>query len=623
MRVFDIEADGLLDKVTKIHCISYYDTVSKQSYSVSSYEEMKELFKEEHIWIGHNIARYDFPVLQKILKITTPKYYIDTLGVSWYLYPERKKHGLEEWGTDLGINKPLIDDWSEGNIEAIIHRCEEDVKINTKLWHKLSYFLDGLYNKEKKREFLEYIQFKLECIREQEEIGIALDGNNCIKYIEIWEKEKKSKIIELEKAMPKVPIYKTKTYPKTITKADGSFSKQGELWFDLLKEAGGDVEDVKEIKTIIGYKEPNANSHTQIKDWLYSLGWVPQHIKHVRNKETNVTKQIPQISSKLGAGEVCDSIKLLYDKEPKLSLLEGLSVISHRISVLKGFRDEQIDGRLYPSMAGLTNTLRLKHKVVVNLPAVEKKYGKEVRELLIADEGHVLCGSDLANIEDRTKRHYIYKYDPQYVEDMNIPGYDAHLEIAILAGFMTQEDANWYKDYDGSDKERYSRLKAIRNKSKITNFSATYKIGAEALSRNANIPLKEARKLLKIYWDRNKAILEVEKECAITEFGGKRWLKNPISGFWYSLRNDKDKFSTLNQGTAVFCFDLWLKNVREQGIKVALQYHDEILFNVKNEDKIEVEEKINKAIELTNNKLQLNVPVGCSVQWGENYASVH
>lgn len=186
---------------------------------------------------------------------------------------------------------------------------------------------------------------------------------------------------------------------------------------------------------------------------------------------------------------------------------------------------------------------------------------------------------------------------------------------------MTFEEMKALPDLE--QKKLFGRLKAIRSKSKITNFSATYKIGAEALARNANIPLKEARKLLAIYWERNKAILLVEKERLIMEAGGKRWLLNPVSGFWYSLRNDKDRFSTLNQGTAVYCFDVWVKFLREQGIRVALQYHDEILFNVEEGHKEITKGKIRKAIERTNEKLKLNVPVGCSIQWGDTYASCH
>lgn len=614
--IVDIESDGLLDNVTKVHCLSYYDIDTCKSVSMSSYEEIRELFKEELVVIGHNFIKFDMPCLERVVGVEKVPYIIDTLAISWYLFPERKRHGLEEWGQDLGIQKPKIDNWGEENLEAIMHRCEEDVKINTKLWKKFKYILDLLYEEEKLEEFLKYLQFKLECVREQEEIGLRFDEEKCRKHLFKWEEEKAEKVRELEQVMPKVPIYRIKTYPKAITKKDGTFSKQGELWFDLLKSEGGEIEEVKEIKTITGYKAPNANSHDQIKNWLYSLGWVPQHIKHVRDKKTNKTKQIPQIASKTGGGEICESIVALYEKEPKLSLLEGLSIISHRIGIAKAFLEDQKEGRIFPSMSGLTNTLRLKHKTVVNLPAIEKTYGKEIRELLLADEGAILCGSDLTNIEDRTKRHYIYKYDPKYVEDMNVEGYDAHLEIAVLAGFLTQEQADAHKNGTQS-------FKAIRNKAKITNFSATYKIGADALSRNANIPLKEARKLLKIYWERNKAILLVENECLIMEAGGKRWLKNPISGLWYSLRNDKDKFSTLNQGTAVYVFDIWLKNIIEQGVKVAFQYHDEILFNVEEGYKKIIERKIEKAVELTNNKLKLNVPVGCSIEWGLNYSNVH
>lgn len=447
--VVDIESDGLLDNITKIHCLSYYDIETCESVSMSSYEDIRALFKEDIVVIGHNFIRFDMPALEKIAGVKKLPYIIDTLGVSWYLYPELKKHGLEEWGEALGIKKPEIKDWSFDNVEAIIHRCEEDVKINTKLWKKFKYILDQLYNEKKLEEFLKYIEFKLDCVREQEEVGLAFNEEKCKEHLQKWEEEKEQKVKELEGVMPKVPIYKVKTYPKAITKADGSFSKQGELWFDLLKEEGGNIEDIKEIKTIKGYKEPNANSHDQIKDWLYSLGWVPEHIKHVRDKKKNIVKKIPQIASKAGGGEICDSIKKLFDKAPQLAVLEGLSVVSHRIGIVRAFLEDQKNGRIYPSMAGLTNTLRLKHKTVVNLPAVEKKYGKEVRELLIADEGAVLCGSDLKNIESMTRNHYIFPYDPQYVKTiLEDKTFDSHTDIAKLAGMMTEDEEKFYQWYD-------------------------------------------------------------------------------------------------------------------------------------------------------------------------------
>jgi hypothetical protein len=101
------------------------------------------------------------------------------------------------------------------------------------------------------------------------------------------------------------------------------------------------------------------------------------------------------------------------------------------------------------------------------------------------------------------------------------------------------------------------------------------------------------------------------------------WLYNPVSNFWYSLRADKDRFSTLNQGTAVFCFDTQVRNVRRQGITISLQYHDELGFPFLKRDEDDIRRKLNNAIKETNDMLQLNVPMGISIDISSNYAEAH
>lgn len=172
-------------------------------------------------------------------------------------------------------------------------------------------------------------------------------------------------------------------------------------------------------------------------------------------------------------------------------------------------------------------------------------------------------------------------------------------------------------------KKLFLKLKGIRQKAKITNFSSTYKIGKEALARNSNMKLKDAAKLLKIYWERNKAILQIEEDTLTKTIGEKKWLYNPISKYWYSLRNDKDKFSTLNQGSAVYCFDIWVTYLRQLGIKIALQMHDEVLFNVKKGKEEETKQLIELAIHKVNERLKLNIEIGCSVSFNNNYADCH
>ena len=101
------------------------------------------------------------------------------------------------------------------------------------------------------------------------------------------------------------------------------------------------------------------------------------------------------------------------------------------------------------------------------------------------------------------------------------------------------------------------------------------------------------------------------------------WLKNPVSGFYHSLRYEKDIFSTLNQSTGVYCFDSFVAYSRALGVQIPMQYHDEILVEC-DEDKVEeTKALLHKAIDKTNEKVKLNVKLGIDYNVGVNYASVH
>jgi hypothetical protein len=101
------------------------------------------------------------------------------------------------------------------------------------------------------------------------------------------------------------------------------------------------------------------------------------------------------------------------------------------------------------------------------------------------------------------------------------------------------------------------------------------------------------------------------------------WLQNPVSKFWYSLRSDKDRFSTLNQGTGVFCFDTWVAICRKNGVKTIGQFHDEVIALVEIGKEKDVEALMHKAAEKLNEKVKLNVPLGTDVQFGKTYADIH
>ena len=622
--VFDIESDGLLDTVTKIHCLSYsiYNNGKiVESKTLTDYDHIKQFLSAQEILCGHNIVRYDIPVLKKILGVEINTRLIDTLALSWYLYPIKKKHGLEQWGDILGVKKPEIEDWTNLKIEDYIHRCESDVQINSLLFKKQLGYLIHLYEADelKINNLINYLVFKLDCAREQEEVGCTINLDLVNQSLQELYSLKNEKIRSLIQAMPKNIGYKEVRKPSKTHKINGELSSAGIKWFNLLTEEGlpQDYEDVVTVK--VSEEEGNPASTTQLKSWLDSLGWEPRTFEYRKNTSGEV-KAIPQIYVE---DEVCDSIKDLYESEPALENLDMLSLVNHRIGVFESIKDSMNSSNIVKAeIAGFTNTLRFKHrKPIVNLPKVFKFYGDKIRGSIIAPgENYVLCGSDMSSLEDSTKQHYMYFFDPNYVTQMRVPGFDPHLDIAVLAKMMTWEQAEQHKRKEVD----YSQ---IRNKAKTVNFAGVYGAGPPKIALTTGMPLSQAKKLHQTYWNRNKAVKQVAAsvKTKTTHYEGEEqmWLLNPVSGFWYSLRYEKDKFSTLNQGTGVYCFDLWVREVRLNGIKIMFQYHDEIAFHLLETQQDEVRNKLLKAIEKVNDNVKLNVPLGISVDFGKSYDKIH
>lgn len=170
----------------------------------------------------------------------------------------------------------------------------------------------------------------------------------------------------------------------------------------------------------------------------------------------------------------------------------------------------------------------------------------------------------------------------------------------------------------------YKKIKDVRTNYKVVNYSGIYGVGAPKLSRESGLSVKEAKKLLEDYWERNWSVKEVVKEQFVkTLRDGSKWLKNPVSGFFHSLRFEKDIFSTLNQSTGVYCFDTWVAYCQQMDVEILMQIHDEILVECDVADKEATAEKLHKAMEKTNEKVKLNVTLSVDVQYGGNYADVH
>ena len=610
MPVFDIETDGL--NATKIHVLSWMGDDGNVHHT-HDYVAMRIFFEEADILIGHNIIRFDIPQVEKVLGVKIKAKLVDTLALSWYLNFNRGSHGLEGYGVDYGVPKPVIKDWNSLTPEEYAHRCNEDVKINSRLWRDLDIKLNKLYpDSGNKWKLIDYLTFKLQCAAEQEALRWKLDVPKAQAHLQEWEALKQEKTEALANVMPKVINYAVRTRPKVYHKQDGSLSANGAKWEQLCKDHKVPT-STQSLKVKVGEDRANPSSVSQVKEWLFMLGWEPRTFKFMREADGS-TRKLEQIRKD---GELCSSVRELVAREPAIGLLDGLTVLSHRIGVIKGLLDSENEGYVCASVAGLTNTFRFRHaRPCVNLPSVDRQYGKEIRECLTAPEGYTLCGADMTSLEDTTKRHYMKPLDPDYVEEMSKDGFDPHLDLAKHAGVVTQDDIDKHNSGERS-------LKTLRKNYKAVNYSATYGVGKQTLARNTGMSESEAQTLLDAFWSRNWSVEKVSKDATVRNLFGSDWLYNPVSGFWHSLRSDKDRFSTLNQSTGVYCFDSWVMYCRGFLLKTIGQFHDEVIVLTEEGEEENTKSKMQSAIDLLNEELQLNVPLGIDVQFGKTYADVH
>lgn len=669
--VADIETKGLLDALHSeedFHVLSlgYKDQEGKWNIKSTNIREdvLKVFCNPANNIVMHNGRRYDKPAVEKMFGVVVTANIIDSLSLAWYLEPNRikegKKYGLESYGEDFGVLKPAIESWEGLTYEEYKHRCEQDTLINIKLWEKLLAKLRLIYDEDEtnSQRIVNLLNWIMDCSYMQEQQKIEVDMVKLEENLSHFESLKEEKIKQLIEAMPKKKIIKELNKPKKMFKADGSDSALALKWYAKLEELGAGRDYPHDVvKYIDSFEDGNPDSVKQKKEWLYSLGWKPQTFKHNRNKETNEVKIVEQIMT--DDKMLCPSVLKLIEVEPAIEHLDGLTVLTHRIGLLKGFRDNRDENNMiYQRLSQLTISLRWAHSVIVNLPKYTGKQdirdGKWIRECLVAGKGKKVVQSDLSGIESRTSDHYTFHINPERIKKTQMPFFDPHCEIAVQSNLMTRDEEVFFvfksavKDNPELQVETFSEiykpteevyrmlslppeeqskiigsLKLQRSKGKTTNYASLYKVGAETLGRNLEISKIEAQGLIDAYWKIHFAVRMASDSFEVKRVGNENWIFNPISRFWYYLRNEKDKFSIVNQSSAVFCFNMWVWNCTRKGIWPVTQSHDDQLFVV-DEDKVEETVKIiNTSMDNVNKQLQLNVLLACETQVGNNVAETH
>ena len=131
------------------HCFVFKEYQEDNWHEFSTdFTFVPDLIEDGDTLVAHNIYGHDLPLMSKLLGITYDVQkelfegrhvqLIDSLAWSRELWPDRPYgHGLDAWGKKLGILKPVVKNWVEGDTEMYLHRCREDVKINEAVFEKL------------------------------------------------------------------------------------------------------------------------------------------------------------------------------------------------------------------------------------------------------------------------------------------------------------------------------------------------------------------------------------------------------------------------------------------------------------------------------------------------------
>lgn len=426
--VFDIETDGLLDTVSKIHCIVLHDldtgaviTCRSDNYMSIPFALMTLQSAEEII--GHNIMNYDLPVLEKLYGFKTNATITDTLVLSRLVHPDTKdldfkkglprkligSHSLDAWGHRLGFHKgdyakemkaKGLDPWAELNDDMVAY-CENDVALNVKLYELL--MSKGF---SQRSIDLEHAVWKI--LLEQMSFGCAFNEKAA------WEltASLRDAVFDIE---------------KILKKEFGSWEIPQGFYSRANGPRGIKAGDPKPPKVI----EFNAGSRDHIAKVLQERGWKP-------TKFTNTGKPVVDES-------VLEEINM-----PEAKMLTEYLLLAKRVGQIADGKNAWLKlskkGRIYGRInANGAVTGRATHSSpnLAQVPRVGSPYGEECRSLFMASPGWTFVGADASGLELRCLAHFLAKWDGGEYGKIILEG-DIHTANQQAAGLPTRNDAKTF-----------------------------------------------------------------------------------------------------------------------------------------------------------------------------------
>lgn len=634
--VFDIETNGLIPELDRIHCIMAHDTkdhgLSKFDPDHNDIKMGLVLLENADCIIGHNITGFDIPAIQKVHPEFMPKgRIIDTYVWAASVFPNIKdtdygrfrqgvlpasligSHALEAWGYRLGVYKGEFakqTDWTVWTPEMSEY-CKQDVVVTRRL-------VEHLKLQRTSWEQVELEQGVKRILTRQEQHGVLFNvkaGEEL--YTKINNKREKLRT-KIQKSFQ--PFWRRKG--KLLTpKRDNK---------RLYYTKGATLQHVELVDF-----NPSSSIHIA-RRLMQKYDWIPTEFAE---------KEIPPVElqyhyDRLGITAITtpkieDEMleKLPY---PEAKLLAEFQMLQKRCAMLSEGKQAWLrhyneeTHRIHGAINQFGTVTRRCNHFNPNLGQVtapHHPYGKESRALFTVPDDWFLAGIDADGLEARCKGHYITPFDggafiKTILEGKKAEGTDIHGLNRVILGFKSKDVAKtWYYAFMyGSGNANLGRIAMTDDNYKNKEIPNAADLG------------KYHRGLISKGFKGLKQLIDaVQKQAKLRH--PNMWLKS-LDGGRVPVRAVYSALNTLLQcaGAVIMKKALVIADelILSQGLVPVKDYvqvlfvHDELQFECRTKDIAEiVAECAQHSIELAGEHFKLRCPLKGTSKIGKTWLDTH